>query len=71
MEVLQNLPLLIVSEAFSINSNWTDVELASIPCSYSTAEGMLQKASAGKENILITGAAGGVRIQQCCFSWQI
>ena len=47
-------------EAFSINSNWTDVELASIPCSYSTAEGMLQKASAGKENILITGASGGV-----------
>lgn len=47
-------------EAFLINSNWTDIELASIPCSYSTAEGMLQKASAGKENILITGASGGV-----------
>jgi NADPH:quinone reductase-like Zn-dependent oxidoreductase len=48
------------NEAFLINSNWTDTELASIPCSYSTAEGMLQKASAGKENILITGASGGV-----------
>ena len=48
------------NEAFLINSNWTDIELASIPCSYSTAEGMLQKASAGKENILITGASGGV-----------
>jgi NADPH:quinone reductase-like Zn-dependent oxidoreductase len=48
------------NEAFLINSNWTDIELASIPCSYSTAEGMLQKASVKKENVLITGASGGV-----------
>jgi len=48
------------SEAFSFNSNWSDVELASIPCAYSTAEGLLQRSKAGKETILITGASGGV-----------
>ena len=29
------------SETFTVNSNWTDVELGSIPCAYSTAEGLL------------------------------
>ncbi|MAV82225.1 MAG: alcohol dehydrogenase [Pelagibacteraceae bacterium] len=48
------------SETFTINSNWKDEELASIPCSYSTAEGMLQKAKLSNEKILITGASGGV-----------
>ena len=31
------------SEAFSIISNWSDVELGSIPCAYSTAEGLLYR----------------------------
>ncbi len=47
-------------ESFTINCNWTDIELASIPISYSTAEGMLCRADIQKETILITGASGGV-----------
>ena len=41
------------SEAFVINSNWTDIEIASIPCAYSTAEGLLHRAQVVKEKILI------------------
>lgn len=48
------------SEAFAINSPLTDVELASFPCAYSTAEGLLQRAGVGRERVLITGASGGV-----------
>lgn len=48
------------SEALAVNSTWSDVELASIPCAWSTAEGMLHKASVGAERVLITGASGGV-----------
>jgi len=47
-------------ESFDVHSNWTDVELASTPISYSTAEGMLCRADIQKEKILITGASGGV-----------
>lgn len=49
------------SEAFAITSPLTDVELASFPCAYSTAEGVLHRSnvSAG-ERVLITGASGGV-----------
>lgn len=47
--------------AYSIDSSLTDVELASFPCSYSTAENMLTRSnlSAG-ERVLISGASGGV-----------
>lgn len=47
-------------DALPVRSDWSDIELASIPCAYSTAEGMLQRASAGAERILVTGASGGV-----------
>ena len=47
-------------EAFVINSDWSDVELASIPCAYSTAENMLHRIGLGAERVLITGASGGV-----------
>ncbi len=47
-------------DAFSIRSPLTDVELACIPCAYSTAETMLDRAHVGAERILITGASGGV-----------
>ena len=47
-------------EAFPINSDWSDVELASIPCAYSTAENMLHRIGLGAERVLITGASGGV-----------
>jgi NADPH:quinone reductase-like Zn-dependent oxidoreductase len=47
--------------AHAIDSQLSDAELATFPCSYDTAEEMLQRAglSAG-ETIVVTGAAGGV-----------
>ena len=49
------------SHAYKINSNYSDVELASFPCSYSTAENMLYRSKAKQgETVLITGASGGV-----------
>jgi NADPH:quinone reductase-like Zn-dependent oxidoreductase len=49
------------AEAFKVACDWSDAELASIPCAYSTAEGMLQRAEIGNgERVLITGASGGV-----------
>ncbi|MEO1148341.1 MAG: alcohol dehydrogenase family protein [Cyanobacteria bacterium J06638_22] len=46
--------------ALPVQSNWSDAELASLPCAYSTAEAMLQKISLKDEHVLITGASGGV-----------
>ena len=47
--------------AHAINSPLSDTELASFPCSYSTAENMLTRAGLGAgETVLITGASGGV-----------
>lgn len=43
-----------------VESDWSDIELASIPCAYSTAEGLLHRACVGEETVLITGASGGV-----------
>jgi NADPH:quinone reductase-like Zn-dependent oxidoreductase len=49
------------SETYAVNCDWTDVELASIPCAYSTAENMLTRAAVGSaDRVLITGASGGV-----------
>ena len=48
-------------ESFKIESDWTDAELASIPCSYSTAENLLERSDVKEgEVVLITGASGGV-----------
>lgn len=47
-------------DALPIESDWTDIELGSIPCAYSTAEGMLDRAGVGAERVVITGASGGV-----------
>jgi NADPH:quinone reductase-like Zn-dependent oxidoreductase len=47
--------------AFPINSRLTEAELATFPCSYSTAEHMLHRARLGEgEKIVIPGASGGV-----------
>lgn len=47
--------------AYAIESSLTDVELASFPCSYSTAENMLTRAGVKTgETVLVTGASGGV-----------
>lgn len=47
-------------ETFKVESDWSDAELASIPCAYSTAENMLHRAGVGAEHVLVTGASGGV-----------
>ena len=47
--------------AYKINSNYSDEELASFPCSYSTAENMLFRSNPQQgQTVLITGASGGV-----------
>ncbi|QEA40339.1 zinc-binding dehydrogenase [Pistricoccus aurantiacus] len=47
--------------AYRIDSDMSDVELASFPCSYSTAENMLTRARVvQRERVLVTGASGGV-----------
>ena len=47
--------------AYPIESSLSDAELASFPCSYSTAENMLTRAQVGKnDTLIITGASGGV-----------
>ena len=49
------------TNVYPINSALSDVELATIPCSYSTAENMLTKGRVnGEDVILIMGASGGV-----------
>ena len=48
------------SETFSVNCKWSDAELGSIPCSYSTAEGLLYRVKLEAEKIFINGASGGV-----------
>lgn len=47
-------------ETHAVKCDWSDTELAAIPCAYSTAEGMLHRAALGAETVLITGASGGV-----------
>jgi NADPH:quinone reductase-like Zn-dependent oxidoreductase len=48
-------------EVYAIDSDWTDVELATIPCAYSTAENLLHRAGVrAGEHVLIAGASGGV-----------
>jgi len=47
--------------AYDINSALSDIELASFPCSYSTAENMMVRSQVtSKDKVLITGASGGV-----------
>ena len=47
-------------ETHRVECDWSDAELASIPCAYSTAENMLHRAWVGAERVLVTGASGGV-----------
>jgi NADPH:quinone reductase-like Zn-dependent oxidoreductase len=48
-------------ETYVVESDWSDAELAAIPCAYSTAENMLQRASVREgQRVLVTGASGGV-----------
>jgi NADPH:quinone reductase-like Zn-dependent oxidoreductase len=47
-------------ETHAVRSDWSDEELAALPCAYSTAENMLHRAAVGSERVLVTGASGGV-----------
>ena len=48
-------------EVFPVDCDWSDEELATIPCAYGTAENMLHRAAVGTgEHVLVAGASGGV-----------
>lgn len=48
-------------ETYKVDSDWSDEELAPIPCAFSTAELMLHRAGVQSgERVLVTGASGGV-----------
>ena len=48
-------------EVFPVTCEWTDVELASIPCAYGTSENMVQRAGVrAGDHVLVPGASGGV-----------
>ncbi len=48
-------------EVFAVHSDWSDVELASLPCAWGTAENMLHRARVmAGERVWVTGASGGV-----------
>jgi len=49
------------TEVFPVVTPWSDVELASMPCAWGTAENMLHRAQvAAGARLLVTGASGGV-----------
>jgi NADPH:quinone reductase-like Zn-dependent oxidoreductase len=48
-------------EVFAVDCDWSDVELATIPCAYGTAENMVHRAGVCEgQHVLVTGASGGV-----------
>ena len=48
-------------EVFAVDCDWSDVELATIPCAYGTAENMVHRAGVYEgQHVLVTGASGGV-----------
>lgn len=49
------------SEVFRVDCDWSDVELATIPCAYGTAENMVHRAGVkASDRVFVTGASGGV-----------
>src|SRR5699024_6208857 len=49
------------ADTWAIDCDWSDTDLASIPCAWSTAEGLLHRAQVGSnDRVVITGASGGV-----------
>ena len=47
--------------AIPVDSDFTDAEMATFSCSYSTAEGMLSRANVTNlDTVLVPGASGGV-----------
>jgi NADPH:quinone reductase-like Zn-dependent oxidoreductase len=56
--------------AYEVKSEYSDIELASFPCSYSTAENLLTRSNVKQNDVvLVSGASGGVgsaAIQLAC-----
>lgn len=51
----------LAENAWAVETDMSDVELASFPCSYSTAENLLTRSGvAPGQRVLVTGASGGV-----------
>jgi NADPH:quinone reductase-like Zn-dependent oxidoreductase len=49
------------TEVFAVHCDWSDAELASLPCAWGTAENMLHRAAvAAGERVWVSGASGGV-----------
>jgi len=49
------------SEVFTVDCDWSDAELGTIPCAYGTSENMVHRAKVSKlDHVLVTGASGGV-----------
>jgi len=48
-------------DVFPVDCDWSDAQLATIPCAYGTAENMLHRAGVGnRDHVLVSGASGGV-----------
>ncbi len=48
-------------EVFAVDCDWTDAELATIPCAYATAENMVHRCNVqAGDRVLVPGASGGV-----------
>lgn len=48
-------------DCYEVNCDWTDAELGTIPCSYGTAENMVNRAGVkAGDRVLVAGASGGV-----------
>lgn len=48
-------------ETHKVECDWSDVELAAVPCAHSTAEGMRHRTQVGRgQHVVITGASGSV-----------
>ena len=47
-------------ETYVVHSALTDMELAALPCAYSTAENMIHRAAVASDRVVVTGASGGV-----------
>lgn len=49
------------TEVFAVDCDWSDAELATVPCAYGTAENMVHRAGVtADDHVLVTGASGGV-----------
>ena len=49
------------SEVFPVSCQWSDAELATLPCAYGTAENMVHRVGVTEnDTVLVTGASGGV-----------